>query len=171
MLSVIRLDNDENGANACKTLVDIIRNYRVVTEQGLAEFIALFQESFSNVKGLADEYLSESSAPLDPSVLLPALRSFKVLGEMGMVLVVMSQVHKSLVSSSIQNTTSSAFELLALESSAQLKAKNDYEAMGGIWAGMADTIRNPSLYSDLIQAQIRVSLSLLLLPYGGANLS
>ena len=162
MLNVIRVDNEENGATACKTLVDIVRGYRVVTEQGLAEFISLFQESFGNMRGLAEEYLSETSTPLDPSTILPALRSFKVLGEMGMVMVVMSQVQKTQVASSIQATTSSAFDMLALESSAQMKAKSDCEAMGNVWAGMASSVQNPTLYSDLIQAQVRVSSSFFL---------
>lgn len=156
MLNVIRLDNEENGATACKVIIDIIRNYRVLTEQGLTEFVALFQEAFSNVKGLVDEFLSENSSPVDSSVFLPALRSFKVVGEMGMVLVVMSQVQRALVSSTVQSTTVPAFEFLALESPVQSKTKHEYEARGSIWVGMAEGVHAPSLYTDLIQAQIRM---------------
>jgi transformation/transcription domain-associated protein len=54
-----------------------------------------------------------------------------------------------------QGTTALAFEVLALESSAQHKARSEFEAMGGFWAGMSATVRNPGLYSDFIYAQIK----------------
>ncbi|KAG2013625.1 atypical/PIKK/TRRAP protein kinase [Coprinopsis cinerea AmutBmut pab1-1] len=156
MIAIVRQDNEENGATACKTMVDVVRSYRIVTEQGLADFIALFQESFANIKGMVEEYLSEDSTQLDPNTILPATRSLKVLGEMGMIMIIMSQVQRAMVSPSIQGTIAPAFEMLAQESSAQHKARTDFEAMGGIWAGMAPTIKNPTIYNDLIQAQIKM---------------
>jgi transformation/transcription domain-associated protein len=157
MLHVLRHDNEENGATACKTLVDLVRSYRSLTEEVLTDFLAIFQEGFQNMKGLVNQYLSEESPQLDGNVALPALRSFKVLGEMGMVMVIMSQIHRALVSAAIQGTTTHAFEVLSLESPTQHKARTEYEAMGGIWAGMAPTIRNPGVYSDFTHAQIKVS--------------
>lgn len=156
MLHVLRHDNEENGATACKTLVDLVRSYRSLTEETLADFLAIFQEGFQNMKGLVNQYLSEESPHLDGNMALPALRSFKVLGEMGMVMVIMSQIHRALVSAAIQGTTTHAFEVLSLESPAQHKARTEHEAMGGIWAGMVPTIRNPGVYSDFTHAQIKV---------------
>jgi transformation/transcription domain-associated protein len=159
LLTVVRLDNEENGAVACKTLVDIARNNRVVTEQAMTEFMTFFQEMFVNMKGLAEEYLSESSVLMDPNIVLPSLRSFKVLGEMAMVLVVMSQVQRPLVTPHIQTANANALEFLTIEAPAQLKMKSDYEAMGNLWAGMAETIKNTTLYNDMTQAQMRVCFS------------
>lgn len=155
MLHVLRHDNEENGSTACKTLVDLIRNYRSLKKEGLSEFVVIFQEVFGNMRGLVDQYLSEDSALLDANSAFPAMRSFKVLGEMGMVMVIMSQLNRALVQTSIQDTTASAFDMLALESPAQQKARVEYEAMGGIWAGMTPSIKNASTYSDLIHAQIK----------------
>ncbi|KAF8897572.1 hypothetical protein BD779DRAFT_388223 [Infundibulicybe gibba] len=156
MLHIIRHDNEENGVIACKTMVDIIRSSRALTEDVLAEFIAIFQEAFQNMKRLVDEVLSEDSPIFDSNIVLPSIRSFKVIGEMGMVMVIMSQIHRPMFSATIQTTTTPAFEALALESPAQEKARADYEAMGGIWAGMAPTIKNVSAYSDFIHAQIKM---------------
>lgn len=156
MLHVLRHDNEENGATACKTLVDLVRSYRSLTEEVLTDFLSIFQEGFQNMKGLVNQYLSEESPQLDGNVALPALRSFKVLGEMGMVMVIMSQIHRAMVSAAIQGTTTHAFEVLSLESPTQHKARTEYEAMGGIWAGMAPTMRNPGVYSDFTHAQIKV---------------
>lgn len=156
MVHVIRTDNEDNGQTACKTLVDLVRNYRSVTEEGVTEFVAIFQEAYSNIKGLVEQYLSEDSPPADSNTALPALRSFKALGEMGMVMVMMSQVQRNLVASTLQGSSSYAFEILALESPAQHKARTDFEAMGGIWDGVAPTVKNLTLYGDFIQAQIKV---------------
>lgn len=156
MLHILRHDNEENGTTACKTMVEHIRSYRSLTEENLSDFVAIFQDVFRNMKGLVEQILSEESSLLDPNVLLPSLRSFKVLGEMGMVMVMMSQVHRPMISPTIQATMAPAFEVLSLESPAQSKIRSDHEAMGGIWAGMAPTIKNAATYSDFIHAQIKV---------------
>jgi transformation/transcription domain-associated protein len=46
-----------------------------------------------------------------------------------------------------------------IESPAQKKAREDSEAMGEYWTGMAPTITNPQLYADFINAQIKVSVT------------
>lgn len=161
MLHILRHDNEENGVIACKTLLDIVRSYRPLTDDSLSEFLSIFQEAFQNMSGLVEQILSDDSPLLDPNVMLPGIRSFKVLGEMGMVMVIMSQFHRPMVSAPVQTTITPAFEVLALEAPAQKKAREDYEAMGGIWAGMAPSIKNASAYSDFIHTQIKVCFSVL----------
>ncbi|KAF9453072.1 FAT-domain-containing protein [Macrolepiota fuliginosa MF-IS2] len=156
MLHVIRHDNEENGTTACKALVDIIRGYRILTEESLNEFVAIFLQIFQNMKGLVEEVLSEGSAILDPTIVFPSVRSFKVLGEMGMVIVIMSQVHRQLVSPAMQASIPYASEVLALESPAQHKARTDFEAMDGIWSGMSPTVKNAGAYSEFIHSQIKM---------------
>lgn len=155
MMHIIRHDNEENGGQACKAMVDLLRNYRLITEESAAEFLGIFRDSFQNMKGMLDQYLSADSPSVDPNVSLHAIRSFKVLGEMGMVMVMMSQIQRALISSTLQASTTYAFEVLALEAPAQLQARTDFEAMGGIWAGVAPTIKNTTLYHDFTQAQIK----------------
>jgi transformation/transcription domain-associated protein len=156
MLHVLRHDNEENGVTACKTLVDLTRNYRIYTEEGVAELATICQEVFQNAKGLAEELLSEDSAVIDANVVFPSIRSFKVIGEVGMVMVIMSQIHRQAIKTPAQATMAPAFEVLALEAPAQHVARTNCEAMGGIWAGMAPTIKNALAYTDLIQSQIKV---------------
>jgi len=157
MLHVLRHDNEDNGATACKMMVDHIRTYRSATEEGLTDFITIFQEACQNMKDLVPQYLGAESNPVDSNIALPALRSFKALGEMGMVMVIMSQVHRNLVVATMPTTTPHAFSVLALESPIQQQDRTDHEAMGGIWAGMSPSMKNPAVYSDFIQAQIKVS--------------
>lgn len=156
MLHVLRHDNEENGVTACKTLVDLTRNYRAYTEEGVAELASICQEVFRNAKGLAEELLSEDSPVIDSNTVFPSIRSFKVIGEIGMVMVIMSQIHRQAIETQAQATMTPAFEVLALEAPAQNAARTNCEAMGGIWSGMAPTIKNPLAYADMIQCQIKV---------------
>ncbi|PFH52762.1 hypothetical protein AMATHDRAFT_1809 [Amanita thiersii Skay4041] len=156
MLHVLRHDNEENGVTACKTMVDITRNYRTVNEEAVTEFAQICQEIFHNAKGLADELLSEHSTTLDQNIALPSIRSFKVIGELGMVMVMLSQVYRPIITTTVQATLMPAFEVLRIESPAQFNARTNHEAMGGIWAGMTSTIKNATAYSDLIQSQIKL---------------
>ena len=155
MLHLIRHDNEENGTTACKLLVDIIRAYRMLTGETLDEFVAVFLQIFANMKVSVEEILSEDSSVLDPANILFSIRSFKVLGEMGMVIVIMSQIHKQLASPAMQTTIPHAIEVLALESPAQHKARTNFKVTGRIWAGMSPTVKNAGAYSEFIHSQIK----------------
>ena len=156
MLHVLRFDNEENGVTAAKTMVDLIRNYRVVADESITDFLAILQETFANVKVLVGQLLSEDSSVVDPAVLSPAMKSFKVVGEMGMVLVLMSQIPRPTPPAALHSVSAPAFEVLALESPVQHKARTESEAKGGVWSGMAPGIKNPVAYSDFIHAQVKV---------------
>lgn len=156
MLHILRHDNEENGVTSCKIIIDLLRSFRALTEELVAEFMSILQDVFRNIKGLVEETLSQDSPVLDPNVVMPSIRSFKVLAEMGMVVVTFSQSHRPMVVTLIQTTLGLNFEVLALESPAQRKAREDYEAMGSYWTGMAPTIKNPSAYADFVNAQIKM---------------
>ncbi|TFK75868.1 hypothetical protein BDN72DRAFT_954419 [Pluteus cervinus] len=156
MLHVLKTDNDEDGVLACKAMVDVARGYRSIPDEVISDFLAVMLESFANMQDLVFQTLSEDSPLLDPALAYPAMRSAKVLGEMSMVMVMMAQVHRPVITSTIQMTIPPAFDLLALESPAQRNARTNYEAMGGVWAGMAPTIKNATAYSDFAHAQIKM---------------
>jgi transformation/transcription domain-associated protein len=155
MLYLLRHDNEENGVTCCKTLIDLYRTFRTLTEDIVEELMSIFQLVSRNMRPLVDELLSEESALLDEKVLLPSVRSFKVLAEMGMVIVAFASGHRHMLAVSVQSTFPLNFEVLGLESPAQKIARENYEAMGGIWAGMASTIKNHHAYADFITAQIK----------------
>jgi transformation/transcription domain-associated protein len=156
MLHIIRHDNEENGIASCKVIADILRTFRTLTEDLVVDSIATFQDALRNMKGVVDELLSETSTLPNSNTLLPAMRSFKVLAEMGMVVMHFSQAHRALMISNIQASLPLYFEVLAVESPAQKKAREDYEAMGNYWTGMASTILNTSAYTEFHNAQTKV---------------
>ncbi|EMD40733.1 hypothetical protein CERSUDRAFT_111311 [Gelatoporia subvermispora B] len=156
MLHLLRHDNEENGIICCKTIMDLFRTFRTLNEELLAEFMGILHALLQNVKGLVDELLSENSPLMDENILLPASRSFKVLSEMAIVVVAFLQMHRNMVQPVLQSTLPLTFEFVSLESPAQRKAREDYEAMGGFWAGMAPTVKNIQPYTDLIVAQTKM---------------
>lgn len=162
-LNILRQDNEENGVTCCKIIADIVRIYRTISVELVNQFMAILVDVLRNMKGVVDELFSEDSAPQDPNIVLHSKRSFKVLIEMGMIIVTFTQVHRTPVTSVIQSNLPLNLEVLSLEAPAQKKAREDYEAMGGFWAGMVPTIRNPQAYTDFIIAQIKVC-SFLLFP-------
>ncbi|KAJ6599027.1 hypothetical protein DFH09DRAFT_1388713 [Mycena vulgaris] len=144
MIHVLRTDNEENGVTCCKTLVDLIRNYRITSGQNMSDFFALFQESCSNMTGLVIEVLSANSAPINPddgwSRWVQVMASFM-------------QIQRA---ATPNETLGPAFEVIALESPAQKTARDNHEAMGGFWSGMSPDIQNPVAYSDFLSAQAKI---------------
>lgn len=158
MLHILRHDNEENGVTSCKIIIDLIRSFRTLNADLISDFMEILEAVFKNIKGLVEETLSEASPVLNSDIVMPSIRSFKVLAEVGMVVVTFSQSHRSLVEKMMETTLGLNFEVLALESPAQRKAREDYEASGSYyWSGMAPTIKNPHAYADFINAQIKVS--------------
>ncbi|KAI0268276.1 hypothetical protein BC834DRAFT_968481 [Gloeopeniophorella convolvens] len=156
MLHLLRHDNEEIGVACCKTLSEIIRTHRTLPEDLVSQFMTVFQELSRNIPSLATEYLSENSAVLDANVVLPSMRSFKVLKEMGIVVSAFMRDQRQSIVALIQSSLPLHFEVLAVEAPAQKKAREDFEAMGGFWSGMSEAVRNAQAYSDLILAQVKM---------------
>ena len=94
------------------------------------------------------------------------MRSFKVLSEVNSLLVTFLQINRNAVAPHISALFLRLLEYSELQPPAQQKAREDFEAIGGIWAGVSLTVKNASLYSDYIMSQIRVISSCLYLIRG-----
>ncbi|EPQ59490.1 hypothetical protein GLOTRDRAFT_136350 [Gloeophyllum trabeum ATCC 11539] len=156
LLHVLRHDNEENGVLSCKTIIDLTRYFRIINEETVAEFMSVLTVSFQNMKDLVVELLSEESEAVDPNVVLPSTKSFRVLSEMCMTIVTFSQSHRPLLNKHVPALLPLNFEVLTLESPAQKAARENYEAMGGFWTGVAPTIKNVQAYGEFIHAQIKM---------------
>jgi transformation/transcription domain-associated protein len=161
MLHILRHDNEDNGVTSCKAITDLVRSSKAFPPDLIAEFFFILQDLLRNIKGLVEEVLSDDSPVLDPNVMFPSIRSFKVLSEMSILNVTLVHVNRPGVSSALQASLSLNFDVLLLESPSQKKAREEFEARGGIWSGMSPTIKNQLAYTDFITCQIRVSLQAL----------
>jgi transformation/transcription domain-associated protein len=158
LLHVLQTDNEENGVICCKIMIDLIRGLKYSSDDFVTSFLDILTQLLTTISSVVEEFLSENSPVLDSNVLLPSQRSFKVLAEMGMVVVSLSQVNRTGILNSLPKTIPLSIAVLSFESPAQKKAREDHEAMGQVWAGMAPTVRNVTIYTDLLNAQIKVRL-------------
>ncbi|KAI6119305.1 FAT domain-containing protein, partial [Pisolithus croceorrhizus] len=112
-------------------------------ENGLvAEFMSILQDVFRNIKGLV----------------MPSIRSFKVLAEMGMVVVTFSQSHPSYGCHT--DPDDAWYSTLKYSLSNPLPSgrhARTTKRWDPYWTGMAPTIKNPSAYADFVNAQIKAS--------------
>lgn len=159
MLYLLQNDNEENGVTCCKTLMDLTRAFRPLTDELVSELMVIFKTMARNMKQQVEDLLSDESSLMDEKILLPSVRSFKVLAEMCMVIIALAQNHRTMMVAPAQSSLYLNFEVLALESSTQKLARENYEAMGGFWAGMAPNMRNSHAYVDFLGAQIKVRWS------------
>ncbi|KAI0352960.1 atypical/PIKK/TRRAP protein kinase [Trametes cingulata] len=166
LLYLLRHDNEEIGVTCCKMLADITRGIRTVNEEVFAEYLSILLSLHDNLKQLVVEALSEESQELDANVSLPAIRSFKVATEMDFLLVPFLQYSRNLVVTHLPTVIPRLLEFIELQAPAQQKAREDLEATGGFWAGMAPSIKNTQVYTDYIVAQLKCASSLVFMVRG-----
>jgi transformation/transcription domain-associated protein len=156
MLHVIRTDNEENAIICCKISLEMARSLRPLADDLVKEWFALFHERCWTFGSLVEATLSEDSAIIDPTTIIPSSRSIKVLHELcaGLQYWIQSQRQASL--STAQENMQVYLEVIELVAPAQKTARENYEAMGNIWSGMAPTIRNVQTYVDMVSTQIKV---------------
>nr|GAT59465.1 predicted protein [Mycena chlorophos] len=152
LLHVIRTDNEDNGITCSKTFVDLVRHYRAGTPQVMADFYAIFKETCENMPAFVTEVLSEGSPRIPPDTIFPCMRSFKGLTEMSGVITTVAQAMRT---GTVPESQTQALDVIRLESPAQKTARENHEAMGGFWAGVAPTIQNQALYADFLAAQAK----------------
>jgi transformation/transcription domain-associated protein len=156
VLYLMKTDNEDLAVTSSKIVMDYVRTYKMINEETIAEITSIFQQIFGNAQAVVEEFLSENSVALDSNTTFPSVRSFKLLSELGTLMAVLVSVNRAATSPHLQNTAESAVKIISVEAPAQKKSREDVEAMGGVWAGMAPTIKNVGVYYDFINAQIRV---------------
>lgn len=94
LLHVLKNDTEENAVTCMKILIDVARTLKAISEEHVKEFLAHVQEMLKTVQRNAVEYLSEESLALDANTSLPSSRSFKVMSEAPVVVVLFSQIYR-----------------------------------------------------------------------------
>ncbi|EKM59507.1 uncharacterized protein PHACADRAFT_205724 [Phanerochaete carnosa HHB-10118-sp] len=158
LLHVIATDYEDNAITCCKTLVDVVRNFKPLNEELTAQFFNILHTVFRNVPLVVQEALSEESPAYDEKnpPLYPSTRSFKVFAELATAVVILTQSHRPIVLPVIQQGLNLYLEAIMIQSPAQRKAREEHEAMEGYWSGVAPTVKNLPAYTDLIVAQVKM---------------
>jgi transformation/transcription domain-associated protein len=96
MLHILRTDTEDNAVTCVKTIVDMVRSLKVLTDEHVASFLKYFQELLGSVPELVNTYLCEGSPVLNPNDPFPGTKSFKVLIEAPIAVVLFSQAHRQI---------------------------------------------------------------------------
>ncbi|KAI0638186.1 atypical/PIKK/TRRAP protein kinase [Trametes polyzona] len=166
LLHLLRHDNEDIGVTCCKMLGDLVRGTRTLSEEIFTEFSSILINLHDNLKQLTVEALSEDSPEMDANIPLPAIRSFKVATEMDLLLVPFLQFNRTLVLTQLPTIIPHLLGFVEVQSPAQQKAREDAEAMGQNWAGMAPTIKNAQVYTDYVVAQLKCATSVVFVVRG-----
>ncbi|KAI0698576.1 hypothetical protein BC835DRAFT_1541792 [Cytidiella melzeri] len=156
MLHVMRTDNEENATICCKVSLEMARSLRPLADDLVKEWFALFHELCRALPGLVETMLSENSLPIDPAVILPSMQSIKLLHELSTGLSPWIQSQRQVSLPAAQENMQTYFEVIDIVAPAQKTARENYEAMGNIWSGLAPTVRNVQTYIDMVSTQIKI---------------
>lgn len=95
-----------------------------------------------------------------PSKVLPrGMFSFKVLTECPIIVVLLFQSHRKYASENIMKFVPLIFQTLKLEAKPQQEASMAARNRGEIFVGVSPEIKNRSVYSDFIIAQVKVRIT------------
>ena len=102
MLHMLRNDGEENSVTCLKTIIDIVRTLKNVADEHVTEFLAIFRTLLKNFRSLVEEYLSDGSVVVDEKMVLPSSKSFKVMAESPVDIVLFFQSYKAIMQPTIQ---------------------------------------------------------------------
>ncbi|TCD69680.1 hypothetical protein EIP91_006697 [Steccherinum ochraceum] len=152
MMHLIRIENEEIGILCCKVVYDAMRTFKTFADELASDLMKLHKENVDAMEQLAVQYLDEGSKSLEASDVLMSINSCRVLGELTIIVGHAAQLNRNVPQSEI---ISNSVRFVLIESPAQKKAREDYEAMGNVWAGVAPTVPNVPLYTDFLSTQIK----------------
>lgn len=101
MLHILRTDSEDNAVTCVKTIIDFVRGLKALSDEHVVAFIKLVQDLSRNVRELVITHLSEGSPPVNPLEPFPSNKSFKVLSEAPIAIVLFTQGYRAIVQSMI----------------------------------------------------------------------
>ncbi|CDZ98369.1 Histone acetyltransferase SAGA, TRRAP/TRA1 component, PI-3 kinase superfamily [Phaffia rhodozyma] len=163
MLHLLRVENEDNGVICIKIMIDHNRTFKDEVEKHVKEFLDLVKVMYGNLRavvkeefGVEGELAASPTNPDDPTkTLRPSLRSFKVLTECPIAVVLVFQTWRQIVFPYIKDYFPLVMECLTLQAEPQRRAYLASAEKGEIFVGVAEGITNRELYQEFIVAQVK----------------
>ncbi|KZV89321.1 hypothetical protein EXIGLDRAFT_695695 [Exidia glandulosa HHB12029] len=156
MLHVMRVDNEDNAVIALKIFSDLVRTYKPLTESHMTAFVDLFAELLAGAEQIANEAFGEDCTATDPtpSQVVPAMRSFKVMAECPINIILLLQGSPNAVQS-FSKIIPTVVKHLNYEAPAQKKARAEAKEKGVLQLGPNPAIQNKATFADFITSQVK----------------
>jgi transformation/transcription domain-associated protein len=103
LLFLISNDNEDVGALAVKFILELSRNLRTTTESQASAFIQLVEKMYGNMEQLVEEEFTVTDVSQISNRHKHSMKSFKVLGECPILIVLFMQLHRSLVNQTVRS--------------------------------------------------------------------
>ncbi|KAF9357807.1 hypothetical protein BGX26_003026, partial [Mortierella sp. AD094] len=194
LMHLLRVENEDNAVICLKTIIDLHRSYKQILESQVQPFIDIVQEMYRNMEQTVKDNFDNPGTPLgqtpggpsaltsprpvspaseladQPSkILAKSLFSFKVLTECPIIVVLLFQTHRQFVNPNIATFIPLIIQTLGLQASQQAEAQRLAAAHGEVFVGVSPAIRNRSVYTDFIVAQVKTMSFLAYILRGSAN--
>lgn len=179
LLSLLRMENDENGVLCMKVLTSLFKSYKQQLQEKVEEFIQIIIDIYQNVPHLVDlnfnqpameaTVLSGSSvygkdedgldglSTSSPEKLHLTMESFKTLSECPITMVTLFSSYKHLIQSELPKFLPLVLDLLALEVEQQKRARQLLELQGDRLISVSSDVKNRAAFCDYILAQIKAT--------------
>ncbi|KAI8605964.1 hypothetical protein EDD21DRAFT_315697 [Dissophora ornata] len=194
LMHLLRVENEDNAVICLKTIIDLHRSYKQILESQVQPFIDIVQEMYRNMEQTVKDNFDNPSTPASqtpggplaifsprpvspasepsdqPSKILPrSLFSFKVLTECPIIVVLLFQTHRQFVNPNIATFIPLIIQTLGLQATQQAEAQRMAALHGEVFVGVSPAIRNRSVYTDFIVAQVKTMSFLAYILRGSAN--
>ncbi|KAF9958937.1 hypothetical protein BGZ72_010618 [Mortierella alpina] len=194
LMHLLRVENEDNAVTCLKTIIDLHRSYKQILESQVQPFIDIVQEMYRNMEQTVKDQFDNPGTPLgqtpggpsaltsprpvspaseladQPSkILAKSLFSFKVLTECPIIVVLLFQTHRQFVNPNIATFIPLIIQTLGLQANQQAEAQRVASAHGEVFVGVSPAIRNRTVYSEFIVAQVKTMSFLAYILRGSAN--
>ncbi|RKP06666.1 hypothetical protein THASP1DRAFT_18177, partial [Thamnocephalis sphaerospora] len=182
LMRLLRVENEENAVICLKIIIDLYRTYKEMLEEHVQPFLDLVMEMYRNMpKAVADAFdqpstpaptggatpgsmMMMSPRPSSPADLgdTPAkqlargMHSFKVLTECPIIVVLLLQPQRRSIGANIQAFVPLIMEMLSLQARPQTEA-HAAAAKGDVFVGVSPAIKNRTVYTEFIIAQVKTT--------------
>ncbi|KAG4306575.1 hypothetical protein PORY_000563 [Pneumocystis oryctolagi] len=181
LMKLLHADNEENAILCLKIMIDLHRNFKQNLEEYVQPFLDFVLEVFKNMPQVVEEsFSSNNSSKSSPSSANTKLSpgpfpstnnletedtasspirkskySFRVLTECPIIVVLLFQSHKQVISTNLPAFVSAIIDMLSLQASPQAEEHLIAASKNEIFTGVSPNISNKSLFGEFIIAQIK----------------
>ncbi|CCJ31022.1 unnamed protein product [Pneumocystis jirovecii] len=181
LMKILHADYEDNAILCLKIIIDFHRNFKQNLEEYIQPFLDFVLEVFKNMPQvvkesfpptgspgstssltnikLSPEPLSfENSSEIEETSLVSTRKSkysFKVLTECPIIVVLLFQSHKQIISTNLPAFIFAIIEMLSLQASPQAEAHLIAASKNEIFTGVSPNILDKSLFGEFIIAQIK----------------
>jgi transformation/transcription domain-associated protein len=181
LLRLLRIENEENAVLCLKIIIDLYRTYKDILDEYVQPFFDIVMEMYRNMPKAVEDTFNQPSTPaptgntpgasnmMSPRPSSPAdlneapakqlargMHSFKVLTECPVIVVLLYQPHRRNMFNNTQAFIPLIMEMLSLQAKPQAEAQAA-APKGEIFVGVSPGIKNRTVYTEFIFAQVKVS--------------